>query len=296
MQLRAASAEAAPAALTRILAPAAVAPSRWQLADIDFAGIDRTAIADDKLVSEVVLLASFIETGSDLYAGNLIAYFDGDADLARWLRESWQPEEVQHGHTLRAYAEAVWPAIDWPRRYDRFFASYSATCTVGLLEPAPALELVARCMVETGTATFYGALHNYAREPVLKDLAGRIFADEVRHYKHFYRHFRRYQQREQHSRWAIGRTLMQRLRETRTGDGYHAYREVRSAGDARDQPSLEADYRAFTAAFTALVERHGPREMSIRMGLKPLQLPAALLAWLVRHDASVYALWRRCGG
>jgi hypothetical protein len=30
-------------------------------------------------VSEVVLLASFIEIGSDLNAGNLIAYFDGIA-------------------------------------------------------------------------------------------------------------------------------------------------------------------------------------------------------------------------
>lgn len=271
-------------------------PERWRLADIDFGGIDRAAIADDALLSKIVFLASFIETGSDLYAGNLITYFADDAELSRWLRESWQPEEVQHGHALRAYAENVWPQIDWQRRFDGFFGAYARTCTVGELEPAPALELVARCMVETGTATFYGALRNYTREPVLKDLAGRIFADEVRHYKNFYHHFRIYQQRERHPRWAVGRTLLQRLAETRSSDGYYAYRELWDGDSAAEAKAFEADYDAFNRAFTALVQRHGPRAMSIRMGLKPLGLPSPVVGWLARHDAPMYALWRRLGG
>ena len=54
---------------------------------------------------------------------------------------------------------------------------------------------------------------------MLKDLAARIFADEVRHYKHFYYHFRRYNRREHHSRLRIGRTLLRRLLETRSAMG-----------------------------------------------------------------------------
>jgi hypothetical protein len=272
-------------------APAGEPPRRWRLADVDFDGLDRRAIADDALAFRLVFLASFIETGSDLYAENLIEYFADDAEISDWLRRSWQPEEVQHGNALRNYAARVWPEVDWPRRYDDFFAAYSRTCTVGGLEQACALELAARCIVETGTSTFYSALHDYAREPVLKDLAARIFADEVRHYKHFYYHFCRYNRRERHSRWRIGQALLRRLFETRTGDGYYAYRELWDGGPAGDAAAFEADYRAFSRAFAAFVRRHGPRQMPIRMFLKPLQLPAALVAWLSRHPAPVYALW-----
>ena len=272
--------------------PATTRAAHWRLADIDFDGIDRGAIADDALAFRIVFLASLVETGADLYAGNLVEFFDGDAEVSGWLRESWQSEEVQHGNALRAYVEHAWPGIDWRRTFDAFFAAYSSTCTVGDLEPARALELAARCMVETGTAALYGALHDYVREPVLKDLAGRIFADEVRHYKHFYRYFLRYQRRERHSRWRIGRTLYDRLVETRTGDGYYAYRELHG-GDAK---SLEADYREFTRSFAALVRRHAPPEMAVRMGLKPLRLPAPVESWVTHHSAPMYALWTGLAG
>jgi hypothetical protein len=270
-------------------------PKHWKIADIDFDGIDPALIAGDPLAFRIVFLASFIETGSDLYAGNLVQYFAEDAEVSRWLRETWQREEVQHGNALRAYAERVWPEVDWQRTYDEFFAEYSRTCTVGGLEPARALELAARCIVEMGTSTFYSALRDYAREPVLKDLAARIFADEARHYKHFYRHFRRYQQRERHSRWRIGRTLLRRLLETRTGDGYYAFRQLRATGQPSGPTTVEADYRAFTRSFAAFIRRHGPREMPLRMALKPLQLPAAIVRWLVRHGAPAYALWSGWG-
>src|SRR5207302_2345432 len=169
----------------------------------------------DPMLFQVVVLASFIETGSDLYAHNLVAYFDDDAEVAHWLAESWEHEEVQHGAALKIYAEHAWPGFDWQHAFDAFFDEYSRTCTVPDLEPARALELAARCVVEMGTATLYSALHAYAHEPVLKDLASRIYADEVRHYKHFYRYFRRYQQRERHGRLRLGRTLGKRLPATR---------------------------------------------------------------------------------
>lgn len=272
-------------------ADSAAPTKRWQLADINFDAIQREAIADDQLAFRIVFLASFIEIGSDLYANNLIEYFAGDAEVSDWLRNSWQREEVQHGHALREYAMRVWPDIDWKRRYDEFFAAYSRTCTVGDLEPTRALELASRCIVETGTSTLYAALHDYAREPVLKDLAGRIFADEVRHYKYFYLHFRRYNRRERLSRWRVGRTLLHRLLDTRAVDGYHAYRQIWDEEPHRDGADFEADYRRFARSFAAFVRHHGPREMPIRMFLKPLQLPASLVQWATRHHEPIYALW-----
>ena len=99
-------------------------PARWRIADIDFDAIDPAAIAGDRFAFTIVFLASFIETGSDLYAENLVEYFADDAEVSDWLRETWQREEVQHGNALRAYAERVWPEVDWQRAYDEFFAEY----------------------------------------------------------------------------------------------------------------------------------------------------------------------------
>ena len=47
-------------------------------------------------------------------------------------------------------------------------------------------ELVARCIVETGTSSYYTALMDAVDEPVLKEICRNIAADEFRHYKLFY--------------------------------------------------------------------------------------------------------------
>ena len=57
-------------------------------------------------------------------------------------------------------------------------------------------ELIARCMVETGTSSYYTALAESTDEPVLRQICQLIAADEFRHYKLFYDHMRRYLARE----------------------------------------------------------------------------------------------------
>ena len=57
-------------------------------------------------------------------------------------------------------------------------------------------ELIARCMVETGTSSYYTALAEATSEPVLKQVCKLIAADEYRHFKLFYDHMRRYLARE----------------------------------------------------------------------------------------------------
>jgi hypothetical protein len=68
-----------------------------------------------------------------------------------------------------------------------------------------ARELVARCVVETGTTTYYSALRDAAREPVLKEICRRLAGDEVRHYQLFLHHLNsRYARKD-------GLTFTQRL-------------------------------------------------------------------------------------
>src|SRR5262249_14004858 len=57
-------------------------------------------------------------------------------------------------------------------------------------------ELIARCIVETGTSSYYTALAEAVEEPVLKTICKHIAADELRHYKLFYTHLKRYLARE----------------------------------------------------------------------------------------------------
>jgi hypothetical protein len=266
----------------------------WRLEDI---GLDRVdaAAAGDWLAFRIAATASFIESGSDLYAHNLVAFFAGDAELVRWLGLSWEPEEMRHGAALRAYVERVWPAFDWEARFHAFLDEYSRTCTVPELEPTRALELAARCIVEMGTSALYRALHGYARDPVLRELAGRIYADEIRHYKHFYQHFRRYRRRERQSMLRVGQTLVRRLMATRSEDGRCAYRRVWDFAPSSSPGCFERDYRVFARDLTMLVRRHAPSEMLTRMILKPLALPSPVVGTATRLSDPLYRLWLNAG-
>jgi hypothetical protein len=84
-------------------------------------------------------------------------------------------------------------------------------------------ELVARCIVETGTSTYYTALMDAAEEPVLKEICRNIAADEFRHYKLFYSHMRRYMDREHLGLWGRLRVVLSRLGESEDDELAYAY-------------------------------------------------------------------------
>ena len=266
-----------------------VSGRHWEIDDLALDRVDCAAVAHDWLAFQVAATASFVETASDLYAGNLARMFAGDAEVVDWLAGAWEPEELRHGASLRAYVERVWPAFDWECRFSAFLAEYSRTCTMPDLEPERALELAARCIVEMGTSALYRALHGYAREPVLRRLAAWIYADEMRHYKHFYRHFRRYHCRERQSRMRVARTLLRRLLATRGEDGLYAYRHVWDFVPNRQ--AFDADYLSFGRELTALIRRHDPPVMLTHMILKPLALPPRVMDAAARMSAPLYRLW-----
>src|SRR3546814_7447396 len=71
-------------------------------------------------------------------------------------------------------------------------------------------DLVARCIVEVGTSSYYASIGATTEEPVLREICRHIAADELRHYKLFYTHLKRYLEREGIGRWkrlavALGR-------------------------------------------------------------------------------------------
>jgi rubrerythrin len=256
----------------------------WRVGEIDFASVDKRHRSDTTLFY-LLAGASFVECGSELYTLNLLTYYRDDPQIADWLTNVWEQEEVQHGAALRAYVLAVWPEFDWHEAYRRFFAEYSQAASPDAFEATPHLELAARCMIETGTTSLYRMLHEYAQEPVLRTVLAHIRDDEVNHYKHFLQYFRAGQAEQGPRRlrvaWAIGR----RVRESRSDDAWIAFRhafEVSNPG----RVCRRSDFDQWQTQCQAIVRRTFPFRTAADMLIAPLALPV-LLRRLARRAAEV---------
>lgn len=243
----------------------------WSVSDINYQAIEVERVRGDRDLFYLLVSASFIESGSDTYASNLATYYARVPDAAGWLSEHWEAEELQHGLALRRYVEHVWPEFDWERGYERFFAEYSKTCSIDQFEPTEALEMAARCVVETGTAAYYRALEQASDEPVLRDLTRRVANDEVRHYKHFYQFFNRFVEAERLGKLRVFGALARRLLEIKNEDAAIALRNVlRMERGVEEIPDQEV--KALNTRVSAVIRKNLPIEMTVKMLLRPLHL------------------------
>nr|WP_086386755.1 ferritin-like domain-containing protein [Caballeronia sordidicola] len=247
----------------------------WRIEDIDLTRIDRRKAESNEHLLLLLCAASFIESGTDLYTSNLSTYFNDDPEVSAWLNNEWEPEEMQHGRALKTYIRYVWPGFDWDSAFKNFFAEYSLTCSIEDFEKTRALEMVARCVVETGTATLYRAINDCSADPVLKQITDLIRIDEVRHYKHFFRFFKKYNKIEGNGRFAVLGTLMRRVMEIKNEDSAIALRHV-FAIRYPDRANDTAHNRALAAGVNALVRRNLSAHMCVKMLLAPLNLPARI--------------------
>jgi hypothetical protein len=144
----------------------------------------------------LVKAAAMVERNGDDYALYLKSVFRGDPDFAL-AAENWAVEEVQHGEALGKWATLADPGWDFRAAFDRYRESFKIdTVADASIRGSRTGELIARCMVETGTSSYYTALGEGTEEPVLKEICRLIAADEYRHFKLFYDHMRRYLARE----------------------------------------------------------------------------------------------------
>lgn len=256
----------------------------WSIEDVPYYALVPGSVGVDQRLFYLVASASFVEITSRLYTRNLVDYFRHDSEVVEWLEREWESEELQHGAALKRYVQTAWPDFDWDAAYRTFLVLYTPLCTVELLAGTRALEMAARCVVETGTAAFYRMLSELSEEPVLRGLAARISADEVRHYKHFYRYFLRYRALEHPGRAAVLRTLWGRLAAVEAEDALCAFKAVFLASNP-DRVFQRGDYDAWRDDILQLVRHHLPHEMAVKMLLKPLDLQA----WVGRVVVPVVA-------
>jgi len=182
----------------------------WTLEDIAWTEFRADRVDPDLLA--VAKAAAMVEHNGADYAVYLNNVFADDPAIKPAI-DAWALEEVQHGKALARWARMADPAWDFDAAVARFKAGYSlpldATASV---RGSRTGELIARCIVETGTSSYYSALAEASDEPVFAEICRRIAADEFRHYKLFYEHMRRYLQRERigavgRARIGLGRLL-----------------------------------------------------------------------------------------
>ena len=261
----------------------------WTLDDIDWAGFDRSKVEPD--IVRIVKAASLVEHNGRDYSTYLANVFHDDPEF-KSAAAAWAEEEVQHGLALRRWAELADPAWNFDAAFklftDEFRLPLEARTSV---RGSRTGELISRCIVETGTSSFYTALGEASPEPVLVQLCRKIAADELRHYKLFYTHMRRYLDIERLGLVSRLRAGLGRIAES-TDD------ELACAYHAANAPAQPYDRRIYSRAYARRAysiyrDRHVDRGVGMvfkAVGLNPqgrLQRAAARLGhWVMATRAA----------
>ena len=195
--------------------------AHWQLADLNWNEVTPATVTPELL--QTIKTAALVEANSADYVTYLSNVFADDHDF-RQAAEYWGIEEAQHGSALGRWAEIVDPAFDFQASLARFRAGYRIPVEAQeSVRGSRTGELVARCVVESGTCSFYSALRDAAPDPVLRDICHRIAQDEANHFRLFKTHLERYQQREPLSGWARTKIALGRIFESSDDELSYAY-------------------------------------------------------------------------
>jgi rubrerythrin len=254
----------------------------WQLADIPWKKFEPGKVDPELL--RLVKAASLVEQNGADYSQYLSSVFAGDTEFQAVAR-LWGAEEVQHGHALGRWAELAEPGFNHKAACARFSEGYHVPLhPQGSVRGSRSGELIARCMVETGTSTYYTALAEAAQEPVLKEICRHIAADELRHYKLFYAHLKRYLEIEQPKLWRRLLVALIRIVEAEDDElafAYHVANEREDAIYYRRRAVHSYLRRAYAVYRRPHVERGMAMVFKV-VGLKPngrLESLFARLAW-----------------
>jgi rubrerythrin len=205
----------------------------WTLDDIPWDRFDASKVDPDIL--RLAKAAAMVEQNGLDYGAYLHNVFADDAEF-KAAAEVWAREEVQHGQALGRWASLADPNFDFAGACERFRAGYKLPLdATSSIRGSRAGELMARCIVETGTSSYYAALHDAVQEPVLKAICKQIAADELRHYKLFYSHMRRYLTREKLGTLGRLRIGMARVFETEDDELAYAYYVANGGSEAYDR-------------------------------------------------------------
>ena len=197
---------------------------------------------------------------------------------------------MQHGSALGRWAELADPEFDFQRSYRLFRESFSIPLEVTESVRGSRIgELIARCMVETGTSSFYSALADATDEPVLREICRRIADDEFAHYHMFYAFMRRYLKKEDLSLGLRLRVAFDRIAEAEDEELATAY----WAANRPDEPFERRPNSVAYARDTLRYYRPSHIRRMVDMVFGALGLKASgPIGWIVTRIARIF-IWYR---
>ena len=229
----------------------------WDMNDIDYSKIDRTKITPDLVM--VVKAAALVEYNAVAYSSYLERVFADDPAFQEMSR-CWATEEVQHGKSLGKWAETVDPTWSLERAMAKFREGYKIEHlnNTTSIRGSRTGEMVARCMVETGTSSYYSAIGTSIDEPVLKEICAKIAGDEFRHYKLFYDTLNRYLNIEGMSKWKRLKIALSRIAESEDDElSYSFFAANANDNEVYDRKTWHTEYlkRAYSYYQAPQVDR-----------------------------------------
>jgi hypothetical protein len=261
----------------------------WRIEQLAWDRFDPSKVDPD--IVPLVKAAALVERNGGDYALYLNAVFHDDPPFQA-AANAWAVEEVQHGDALGRWAMLADPGWDFRAAFERYRDSYRIDTTAeASIRGSRTGELVARCMVETGTSSYYTALGEASAEPVLREICRQIAADEYRHFKLFYDHMRRYLAREDLSFVQRLKVAAGRIGESEDDELAHAFHAANEApGTPYDHDRCIASYMGGAMGYYRL--HHIERGMG--MVFKTIGLdPRGRLSDLAVKGAWRLLQWRR---
>lgn len=241
------------AAVTENLHEVQKAKKNWSLNDVPWAQFDASRVCPEIL--KVVKAAALVEYNAHDYATYLSNIFAGDEVFLAEIKQ-WALEEVQHGEALGRWAEMADPTFNFQASFKHFIAGYKIDLNAKeSIRGSRSGELISRCIVETGTSSYYTAMADAVNEPVLKYICQAIAGDELRHYKFFYTNMKRYLEVEKLSPMERLKIGLARIKESEDDELSFAYYSANFTTmtknvAANDNGGVIYDRKQFTEEYT----------------------------------------------
>jgi hypothetical protein len=263
--------------------------SGWALDDIEWEAFDAAKVEPGLLAA--VKSAALVEYNAPDYVGYLKRVFADAGEKMLADIEQWGREEIQHGLALGRWSEMADPSFNFQDAVARFRAGYKPAHFQAddprSIRGSRRGEMISRCVVESGTSSFYSAIRDAADEPVLREVAGRIAADEFRHYKLFFETLQN-QDEPELPLWRRLFVAATRVKESDDDELAYAYycANVPAEQEASTPYRRKVFAHAYNARAMALYRRHHIRKL-VQMVAKAAGVDPQ--GWLARSASTL--LW-----
>jgi rubrerythrin len=265
---------------------------RWTLDNINWEAFELEHVDSETL--QAVKAASLVEANAPDYVSYLCNVFSDNPKLQEDIRQ-WGREERQHGVVLAKWAKLADPDFDFDDSFERFRKIQGIqTDAIESVRGSRAGEMISRCVVESGTSSFYTAIKDTTQEPVLRQIATYLAADEFAHYRLFYETFKNYQG-ELPTVWQRLRIAVGRVNEADDDELSGAYYCANYPADSETAYDRKTFANAYERRVLSVYQRkHIDRLIAMVAkagGLKPQGRLVRFICALAWHGLSIKQKW-----